>query len=668
MQRLRFIAAVSDSTSKLLFDTFWNCLPRAVNERYIYSSSAYGSPFDVIEHLAALPVSELMNTLVVLEVPSEEYLPWSVAQIGRESRGGAVSLVLSFPEVYFVFIGRTPSELARDSLVQGKWDSIVATHFVTWSSLFSLLELIQHHIASFRTIFDPSGLRACLKCNLRSVAFEDGRGALFVSEIRDRLVRQAAAADEEEDYAYLHGYCLYKLGYATCLLGSEEEFRHQMAPRSHRWSQLHSPDILVTDWDLAYSDHEDKSPASSDVAPNGTDLATSFDSLETAVLVVSGYAEHEKLAAFVDKGGSNGRGPRAKLAKPHSGIYAVNASIQQLVTNPPHAADPSDTEVGTVLHVTPNASDLFAHSELSSGGAGKLNFFRHSLPYGRALIVNFLLSRASALHRDESAGVRQSILQATLALEAKELLGGLSRSTAYDAIYFQTDAELSAELSWFGINAEAEVDSRIAHLKKQSRLMCEEEKARAVAAMSDSRNAEKSTRDLTHSLEAQEAHFLYRVLDLMRDKYNRSGQIYAGERCHRNIVEFHRQIAKQNSLLARYVGLVTADGTEINRVIYSSLIVMLFFSLCYWVLLAWLPAPCVSISKQISLAVGNGIFSFVGLQPGLDEYKDFVKEAHPSGWWRIANFLVALCELLMAYLNLGLLLSVVYRKLTRAGV
>ena len=83
------------------------------------------------------------------------------------------------------------------------------------------------------------------------------RGLQYLDRIQCRLEREAAVADEEEDYAYLHGYCLYRLGYLTTLLGTEEAFRYELEQGDRRCRYLEPPKVVVTDWDLAYSDHED---------------------------------------------------------------------------------------------------------------------------------------------------------------------------------------------------------------------------------------------------------------------------------------------------------------------------------------------------------------------------------------------------------------------------
>ena len=664
MKRPLLLAALADSSSELVINAFWATLPDTIRSHYQYTSFVWHSPMEVIECLQKLTPAELMDTMVVMEPPSEAALPWDVERIGRDERGFAVSLVLSFPEVYFVFLGKMPPSTPSSPVSERRRNSIQAAHFVSWSTILRLAELIRHHKSSFRTLFDPSGLRNFLKLKLFFVHTNERRGLQYLSHVQLRLEQQAAVADEEGEYAYLHGYCLYRMGYVAVLLGTEEEFRYQLEEGDERCYYLDPPKLLITDWDLAYPDHEDaRVPRTENAGSALHPLHKLLDELTQPVLVVTGYPSDPELTAFKTKSGL-GRGSRESISKPHGGIFSIKSKVEELC--------------GSARLAVADASSL-------TDDTGN-DYFRHSLPFGRAIIVDSLIKRAEKVKHDGPLSVGESILQAVLALEAKELLGEISRTAAYSATYLQIDGELSAELSWFGVRLEAEVDRRIKEIEQESHQMLRGERQRialraALGSSSASRDHSTQSKGAKHFTDEQESNYLYRVFDLMRDSYNRNGQIEAGEKCHRKILEWRGKIpptekswiARKRSWLAKrvfsYPYWVTADGTGVGRILLVSAGMILGFSVCYGCLLLALHSPELgSLRKLLLLALGNGIFSFVGLQPGLDEYKEVVKNAHPSDLWRLWNFLVALFEILIAYLNLGLLLSVVYRKLTRAAV
>jgi len=79
--------------------------------------------------------------------------------------------------------------------------------------------------------------------------------------------------------------------------------------------------------------------------------------------------------------------------------------------------------------------------------------------------------------------------------------------------------------------------------------------------------------------------------------------------------------------------------------------------------------------EAISLAAWHSAFTFVELQPGLAEVEsEYLRDEHlvnlPRPWpgwleWKQQYRLLLFLELVIAYLHLGLLISILYRRVTK---
>ena len=679
MRRSKLIAAVSDSASEVLLESFWICLPAVLRNRYDYSCLKWSSPFEIFECLSAMPTFELMDAMVILELECGDPTPWSLAQLGRDSRGYAASLALAFPEVYFVFLGGV-SPIAQWDYPE-KCKSIEWHHFVTWPSIMKLAEMIRHHSSSFRTLFDPTGLRTMLKLQLLQVAQGEKRGLFFRRCLEMRLQRHAAAADDEDDYTFLQGYALYRGGFCTSLLRSEEEFFHHLLSYERQPGHSSRLNLLISDWDLAYSDHEYSDNDGSD-----SSLLNKLDKsggLELPVLVVSGYTEDSDVREFVARPDQDGLQRRLSISKPHSGIYEIIARIRDITSENVGTASSKGRRWQSIAESRPRISRSLAPDLGNISGKTGAAFFkkllrsktvpsvevetesvhnrRHSLPFARALVVRDLLDRAITLKKRGASRVQEGILQAVLALDAKELLGEMSRTTGNEVTNLQVEGELTAELSWCGVDSEAEVDDRIKDLENEADDM--EELELKFACSLSSMKSQKA------KYESQKANHLYRVFDLMRAKYNEAGQIVAGERCHRKLLQWQAKIPEtRRSLLDWYVSFATADGTSVRRILFCNAFFMLLFATLYSMFLWIHPIANLLARTQIAMAVGHSVFSFVEVQPAFDFVDRAMVERGLSEIYMLTYRLVVLCEILIAYLNLGMLISVLYRRLVRAGI
>ena len=109
----------------------------------------------------------------------------------------AAMLVLTFPEVRWLFLGATPDN---------EVEAIFKHHAFSADNLNEVLT----SGADVVSLFDPSGLRNHIRANIKKG--KETREHAKALPLRDK---QCASIDDEEPYAFLHGYVGYKLGFGV---------------------------------------------------------------------------------------------------------------------------------------------------------------------------------------------------------------------------------------------------------------------------------------------------------------------------------------------------------------------------------------------------------------------------------------------------------------------
>jgi hypothetical protein len=658
VRRAKLFIALPKELSRASMELLWSFLPQSTTALHIVEIVTWEAPSDIIDKLNSLSTADLRETMVICTLDPCGPAPWDLARLGCDGRGYGAILVLLFPEVYFVFLGG-PSPLTalvlKRPLTTGRtesesdYEAIKRHHMLEWPELLRLAELLHFHAIGFRTLFDPCGLRNLFKACLLDIATDNYRGPMFLPDIQRRLGRRAACADDEDDYVSLHAYTAYKLGYCVSVLRSEEEFGRAL--------RVPTPlDLIISDWDLAYPDHEQRTSAESHDEISRSRLLEQSVPDGVPVLVVSAYSADQSLRRFCDRRPEQ----RTLLAKPHTGVHALASRIK-------------------VITVCSGAAGSLTGAARPGKGAGapegesvqQSTARNHSLPYARSLVTKHLLQRAREIQVNSTSPVDDGVLQAVLALEAKELLGELSRTAAYDACRLQLEGELLAELSWFGVDFHGEVASRIEELENDTDRLLKREQEMGL---------DRST------LERSRDNFLYGLVDNLRRRYSDSGQIVASEHCLRKVNELEDRIRMasvaeekgvkgwalrlENLITGRfwfYVRWATNHGTSVGAVIRANCLVVGLSAFVYCVLLSIHPLTKVVFWHQLGIAAGHSLFTFAELQPGVQEYDQAMVGRSLGGSAVFLYRLATLIEIGFAYLNLGLLISVLYRRLMRTG-
>jgi hypothetical protein len=353
-------------------------------------------------------------------------------------------LVLAFPEIHWVFI--TPYRPIKSILFS-------KAHLLGASN--TLCQILRFHDEGFTSLFDPTNMQNTIRHRIREATDDEGRKVAEYVPIRESI---AAAIDEEEPYADFNAYAAYRFGFRTHVVTScsmmerlfksrEDNSSDQEQARNEESCQLIFEDIY-----LNFPDKAANVPMS-DI----TQRDFEFDKLSYAdyrVFVTVGHKRTVDPKRWVDnKEYLRNRWNLNKiLYKPFSGIFDLwkRSGLYQWLGRgrykgladgyewPPRKATPAEASA------------------------------RHSAP-GRLLeVAKRLIQRAEQI-LNTTTSVEDSVYGALLALNAQELLGNRTPTTALEALSIKQQLEVTAECMFYGVRYNLDVKSRFADIEKEVR-------------------------------------------------------------------------------------------------------------------------------------------------------------------------------------------------------
>jgi len=279
---------------------------------------------------------------------------------------------------------------------------------------------------------------------------------------------------------------------------------------------------------------------------------------------------------------------------------------------------------------------------------------RHTAPHGAARIAEHLLWRAKRLCGTDEREQRVLLQQATLAGEAKEILGGLSPTTFLEALSLQNAAEIRAEASFAGTESQINPICRLSAFEAET----------GYAVSAGAREVVRSRARLN---------YLIQQLNGFRRIYNSYEEVTAAEACLHKMAKLQRLLLRTEGGWVNwfhrvglgYSDLLTRSGTSLAQLLMCDLIVILSFSVVFLVLYAF--QVWSASSHPLWLSLSHSTLSFMELQSGLGEYDAIVEAANKNGaaTWVFSYRICLFVEIVLAYINQGLLIAMLYRRVTR---
>lgn len=478
--------------------------------------------FDALEKRDPM---ELADTLVVLDVGvhlAESFEPetkdgsWHVT----DNRAGvAVELLLRFPQVFPVFLSPavpiTGSDIPTipscfkhklqtgnkvDKCETGCWKGFgslqedlsvknrrrktkdtkfepvpldihhlyalaVPLHFVSpldqGAGLQSTLDRFAH---GMRCWFDPTGLRTLVKNRFLGTLFGDKFDweATWTSDpkkpklrevLLERLGKMAVTVDEEREFAVLSAYASWKYGRRAWIVTTYREFETGLWRNGSDSVEDAGDVIVLRDVDIRFPDIPKESGIREQLKNIGSPKWGEF-STNWYVRAISGdvnvieqlnvsknhpdYSKCIRLGQFEIFSESQGQKDKQKFdytgfSKPVGSLYELKSVLGKQAED---AGQTLQSRIGV-------ADD-------SKGGGG------HGAPYSNLAMAEALLRYSSACKDGPSA----HLIGALLAMESCELLLGMSKTTALEALLAVHKHEVMAEVSFPGVSHTVDIEER----------------------------------------------------------------------------------------------------------------------------------------------------------------------------------------------------------------
>jgi len=338
-------------------------------------------------------------------------------------------LVLALPEVHWVFAGCS----TRDNLTSDKGPLFLSRN-ATFSSILGWSEG-----AALCPLFDPLGVRNQVRqvCNGQDV-----------HQLPVRMFDQAAAIDDEREYAFFHGYVAYRFGFCCHIVATTN-----MMERIFSNDRTAPIRLIFEDLFLNFSDRH--IPGLSDLRMRDQRFGK-LTAIPMRVIVTTGYERNRagiganENRLYLEELRADGNW-NVVIQKPVAGVYRLWEA----------------SGIGKRLRRENQNTGLRDFCRLSAPRAnGDPSQMGHSTP-GRLLeVAKRLLDRAGAGPENPRSSCA-TIHRAVLATDALELLGGKTATTSLVALAQSHELEALAECQFLGVEGDFDVALRLAGLRQE---------------------------------------------------------------------------------------------------------------------------------------------------------------------------------------------------------
>lgn len=374
---------------------------------------------DLHSRLDSLNREEIFDTVCVVDLTNSYVSNWNITCPEKGLRPS--ELVLLYPEVYWIFL------VVKGPL--GMHANIQKNHFVVLSEMQNLVNLLKRHADGFRSWFDPYGFRNVIRTTKTPLNY-------------------GAAIDDENDFAILNGYLLYKNNYAAFVISSFSEMEIVLNGKGEIGSQNEDDiklSVVMEDVELNFCDikehikKEDKfSLFTSNIKGRKRNVYDVLykhrpDKFE-ALKKISRRVFVSSVSDF------KGRRPcDCFVSKPFGGMY--DRKLQILRDN-----------------IIPDKDGQNKERLVPEG---------HSVGDARAqLVAESLIGRARTIAKDAKT-TESAIHAALLASDAWRLLKGECLALSLETLDIQQRMEATAECTFVGTSNKLDVKERIKVLSKE---------------------------------------------------------------------------------------------------------------------------------------------------------------------------------------------------------
>jgi len=524
----------------------------------------------------------------------------------------------------------------------------VVPHFVSPVELGAFESTLARFSRGMRCWFDPTGLRTMVKNRFLGTIFGSQDDWSSTRGQRDvplqRLQCVAVSVDEERAFALINAYAAYKFGRRAWVVTTFAEFDgdQDIGPlwvASANYSNSLMDVVVLRDVDLRFPDLPENDPSEKrcdakalreqlkDVRSevwlkcrNGTDRIT--PSWRVRVVTSNArVAEQGDCSGISSNNGMTADGCLLGLTKPIPSLYELGALL-------------GDSSMGCQMASIASVTSRIKPVEGNASG-------HHGAPYLNLEIAESLLYQAGRCANNPI----ENLMGAFLAGEAYELLLGMSKTTALDALLIQHKREVAAEGGFPGVSETTDIENRQRDIEATVKLLL---------SLNTEQSRQRSVSDL----------FLVKFWSELKLSYRSGEQFHAAEGA-------NLQSLTHSDWMTGFPRTVRTIFAAIppkwrNRLKYR--VVRVGTSFESWALTSVVTAVSATIAyglvKPDTLDTFGELFlsvmlSSITLQPMTIVSK--ILTDCPGTW----SHVVAILHMGVSYFLFGMLISMLYRKLTR---
>ncbi len=252
---------------------------------------------------------------------------------------------------------------------------------------------------------------------------------------------------------YLSAYLAYRFGYRSHLVTTKTYMQKIFGKENERVASLEALELTFEDLFLNFPDRDTQDTARYSVLATRDQEFPGLRDVQQRVFVTVGHHrtlssdERSNNRAYLQTRKENGGGGRYRFVyKPVSGIYNLKRDAR----------------------LRPPDGFVWPPSRPRAPDSTSLRPSSHSAPGRLLVIAERLIQRAERI-LGSAMSVEDSIYGALLALEAQELLGNRTPTTALEALALRQQLEVIGECMFYGVEAHLNVKDRFREIEREVR-------------------------------------------------------------------------------------------------------------------------------------------------------------------------------------------------------
>jgi hypothetical protein len=437
MGRPEILLAVPEDPSSGALEKVLEILRGDRTHRFEVPPLIYLGLEEIDEKLEARSCKALFDTMVVVLLPAQERWPkfangMSLTINSESHRSPLLELACQYPEVYWVFVRHPEDEEETEG-----YKALLAVHQVSWEDhvvggdsrrLEHLAYLVERHGSGFRTLFDPTGLRAA------------AHWLLMEKKAEQSVSIHALSIEDESSFALFNGYVLFRQGFSTYLASTRRETQRLLGDPSIRFSAV-IEDLFLNFCDgdrinlrkeamlpMDIESPEELLTRRMSMFPNLEKESTSFYHL----VISAAVPEHPSLDVIW-------------TTKPYGGMFAKEI-------------EEAKEKIKKIR---------FPRGEKQASNYGEIDP-DHGIPGALHVLAENLIRRAGEALNERSGGASAAaaVHAAVLALEARRCLADSKSSLDLTALSLQHKAEVIADCMFIGTMTDLNAEKRLLDLKE----------------------------------------------------------------------------------------------------------------------------------------------------------------------------------------------------------